>query len=236
MDKAEALDFIGLKEPLNEEALLARCTERFNYYQMLYANAPSKVIEKIQQQNLEKLARAKQILGAELAAKKAALQKHLDAAAVQKAQAPALPEKAEPVAWLIVHTEGKRHQSFALYEGVNYIGRKKRADGAGSVVLEDDPFVSRTHAFVKAKYLNGDLQAALYDGDGSKPSANGSFLNGSEKRINGYCSLAENDTVQIGTTKLVFKIKKEDKTASGEVEDVLHTGFIRTVDVNKEGK
>lgn len=233
MDKAEALDFTGLKEPLTEEAVAARCTERFNYYHMLYANAPNKVIEKIQQQNLEKLARAKQLLLGEMAAKKAAVQKHLVDAAAAKRKEPEPPEKKEPVALLIVHTEGRRHESFDLYEGVNYIGRKKKDDGAASIVLDDDPFVSRTHAFVKAKYVHGDLQAALYDGDGSKPSANGVFLNGSEKRINGHCSLAENDTVQIGMTKLVFKVKKDDKTVSGELEDVLQTGFVRTVDVKK---
>jgi hypothetical protein len=70
MDKAEALDFIGLKEPLTEDVVLTRYAERFNYYHMLYENAPNKTIEKIQQQNLEKLNRVKRLLLEELAAKK----------------------------------------------------------------------------------------------------------------------------------------------------------------------
>jgi hypothetical protein len=70
MDKAEALEFIGLKEPFNEEAILNKYNERFNYYQMLYANAPNKVIEKIQQQNVEKLKQVKKILLEEITGKK----------------------------------------------------------------------------------------------------------------------------------------------------------------------
>ena len=233
MEKTEALDFIGLKEPLTEETVLAKCTERFNYYHMLYANAPNKVIEKIQQQNLEKLSRVKHVLLEDIAAKKADFNKRFAASAESEKLRPVKSEEKTIVAWLIVHTEDKKPETFPVYEGVNYIGRKKKEDGANCIVLADDPFVSRTHAFIKARRINGDLQAALYDGDGSKASANGVFLNGKQTRINQNCSLAENDTIQIGTTKLVFKIKKEDKTISGEVEDVLRTGFIRTVDIKK---
>jgi hypothetical protein len=231
MDKAEALDFIGLKEPLTEETVLNKYTERFNYYHMLYANAPSKVIEKIQQQNLEKLNRVKHILLEDIAIKKADFNKRFSGPVVNHKPEPAPTEKKEVVAWLIVHTENKKAETFELYEGVNYIGRKKKEDGANSIVLLNDPFVSRTHAFIKTKRINSELQAALYDGDGSKPSANGVFLNGRETRINQHCSLTENDTIQIGTTKLVFKIKKEDKSVSGEVDEVMRTDFIRTIDI-----
>ena len=70
MEKTEALDFIGLKEPLTEETVQNKYTERFNYYHMLYANAPNKVIEKIQQQNLEKLKQVKKILLEEIVSRK----------------------------------------------------------------------------------------------------------------------------------------------------------------------
>lgn len=231
MDKAEALDFIGLKEPFTEEVLLNKYTERFNYYHMLYANAPNKVIEKIQQQNLEKLNRVKKLLLEEITTKKAEFQKRFFEPAVQPKPAPSLTEKKPVVGCLIVHTEDRRSETFSLYEGVNFVGRKKRDDGAASIVLQDDPFVSRTHAFIKAKTVNGQLQFMLYDGDGSKASANGVYLNGKETRISQHCSLAENDTIQIGTTKLVFKIRKEDRSVTGEVEEVLRTGFIRTIDI-----
>jgi pSer/pThr/pTyr-binding forkhead associated (FHA) protein len=132
-----------------------------------------------------------------------------------------------------VHTENKRSETFELYEGVNFIGRKKRDDGANSIVLQDDPYVSRTHAFIKVKRMEGNLQFALYDGDGSKPSVNGVYLNGRETRINQNCVLEESDTIQIGMTKLVFKIKKEDRSLSGEIEEVMNTDFIRTINVDK---
>jgi hypothetical protein len=230
MDKAEALDFIGLKEPLTEEIVRNKYIERFNYYHMLYANAPNKVIEKIQQQNLEKLNRIKGILLEEITTKKTAFNKRfLDIAVEEK---PAAVHTEKQVAWLIVHTENKKTETFDLFEGINYIGRKKKEDGAVSIVLQDDPFVSRTHAFIKIKRIKGNLQFALYDGDGGKPSINGVFLNGKEGRINQHCSLVENDTIQIGATKLVFKIKKEDKSITGEIEEVMKTGFIRTININ----
>lgn len=233
MNKAEALDFIGLKEPLTEEALQVRYTERFNYYQMLYANAPNKVIEKIQQQNLEKLSQARKVLLAEMASKQADFNKRFLETAAEKKVEPSAPKQKALAGWLIVHTENRKTETFALYEGVNFIGRKKKEDGSYSIVLPNDPFVSRTHAFIKAKQAAGEWQFALYDGDGSKPSVNGVFLNGNEARIRQQCALSENDTIQIGATKLVLKTKKDGNSISGEIEEVLKTDFIRTVDVGK---
>jgi hypothetical protein len=43
----------------------------------------------------------------------------------------------------------------------------------------------------------------------------------------------ENDTIQIGTTKLVFKVKKDNRSVSGEIEEVMRTDFIRTININK---
>jgi hypothetical protein len=233
MNKAEALDFIGLKEPFTEESVVNKCTERFNYYHMLYANAPNKVIEKIQQQNLEKLKQVKQTLLEEIVSRKIDFnQRFVDAPSKPRPE-PVSSGKKEAAGWLIVHTENKRTESFDVYEGVNYIGRKKRDDGANTVLLEEDPFVSRTHAFIKVKRTTGDTQFVLHDGDGSKPSVNGVFVNGNEKRVNQHCALSENDTIQIGTTKLVLKKKKDDRSVTGEIEEVLNTDFIRTIDIGK---
>lgn len=233
MDKTAALEFIGLQEPLTEDALRSRYTERFNYFQMLYANAPNKIIEKIQQQNLEKLNLAKKILLEEVAAKKNDFENKFAVPVVKLTPKPVQPDKKPVVAWLIVHTEDKKAATFDLYEGLNYIGRKKKDDNANNILIEDDPFVSRTHAFIKCKDVDGAMQFELYDGDGNKPSVNGVFLNGNDARINQRCSLRENDTVQIGTTKLVFKVKKQHRSITGEMEEVMRTDFIRTVDIYK---
>jgi hypothetical protein len=233
MDKAEALEFIGLKEPLTEEAVRSRYTERFNYFQMLYANAPNKVIERMQQQNLEKLNQVKRILLEELTNKKNNFDKKGASTAAKPKPDASEPEKKPAVGWLIVHTENKKMETFDLYEGINYIGRKKKDDTANNIIIENDKFISRTHAFVKCKSRSGRLQFDLYDGDGSKPSVNGVFLNGNDVRINQCCSLRENDTVQIGSTKLVFKIKKDHQSITGELEEVMRTDFIRTIDIDK---
>lgn len=233
MNQTEALDFIGLKEPLNEETVQNKYKERFNYFQMLYSNAPSKVIEKIQQQNIEKLNQAKKILLDEIRAKKNAFnQKFADPVVLPKPLP--MPTEGKPVVgWLIVHTENKKAETFKLQEGINYIGRKKKDDGVNSIVIQDDPYVSRTHAFIKCKPAGGKMRFELYDGDGSKPSANGVFLNGDHKRIKEHCPLAEGDTIQIGTTKLVLKIKKENRSITGELEEVMRTDFIRTINIDR---
>ena len=232
MDKDEALKFIGLKEPVSEEALRDKYAERFSYFRMLYTNAPNKIIERIQQQNLEKLNQVKKMLQEELAIKKSKFdKKHSD---IRKQANFEEEKETKPVAgWLIVHTENKKTVTFDLYEGINFIGRKKKDDKANNIVIEDDPFVSRTHAFIKCKEAGGRLQSVLYDGDGSKPSVNGVFVNGNEARIHQQYALKENDTVQIGATKLVFKVKKDNRSLTGELEDVMHTDFIRTIDISK---
>jgi hypothetical protein len=234
MNKAAALEFIGLKESLSEEAVREKYKERFNYYQMLFTNAPNKAIEQIQQQNLEKLKQAKKILLEEIDATKNRFDEKHTGPVIKSKHEDKKAEKKPVIGWLIVHTENKKMESFDLYEGINYIGRKKKDSHENNILIENDPFVSRTHAFIKCKETTGGkLQFLLYDGDGSKPSVNGVFLNGDERRINEYCLLKENDTVQIGTTKLVFKVKKDNRSISGEVEEVMQTGFIRTIHINK---
>lgn len=233
MDKAEALGFIGLKEPLTEEAVRNKYNERFNYFKMLYANAPNKVIEKIQQQNLEKLNQVKRMLLEEIAVKRNNFdKKHSDLSVKPKPDVTRTATK-PVVGWLIVHTENKKTETFDLYEGINYIGRKKKDDKANNILIADDRTVSRTHAFIKCKEADGELQFMLYDGDGSKQSVNGVFLNGNDTRIQQYCLLKENDTVQIGTTKLVFKVKKDHRSITGEVEEVMRTDYIRTIDIDR---
>ncbi|MEJ7736646.1 MAG: FHA domain-containing protein [Chitinophagaceae bacterium] len=233
MDKAEALGFIRLKEPFSEEAVRDKYMERFNYFQMLYSNAPNKVVEQIQQQNLEKLNRVKKLLLEEIAAKKKNFNKKYANPITKPKPEAADIEKKPIVGWLIVHTENKKAEMFDLYEGINYLGRKKKDDKANNILIEDDPFVSRTHAFIKCKEADGKVQYVLYDGDGNKPSVNGVFLNGNDDRIHQHCPLKENDTVQIGTTKLVFKVKKNHRSIAGELEEVMRTDFIRTIDIYK---
>ena len=75
---------------------------------------------------------------------------------------------------------------------------------------------------LNVKEADGELQYVLYDGDGSKRSANGVFLNGNDRRVK-ECYLKENDTIQVGTTKLVFKVKKDHRSIAGELEEIMRT-------------
>jgi hypothetical protein len=230
MDKAQALEFIGLKEPLQEGTLLQKYHERFHYYQLLYTHAPNKVVENIQQQNLEKLNQVKQILLEALAARKARFSPEAAPGPSQPATRPAVPPSI--VAWLVLHTENRKAAAFPLQEGVNYIGRKIKNEGGHHIVIEDDPFISRTHAFIKCKKRGDQLHCELYDGDGTKASVNGVFLNGNTTRLHHPCRLAQNDTLQVGTTKLVFKIRKKQSSFTGEMQAVLKTAFIQTMQVD----
>jgi hypothetical protein len=236
MNKEEALSFIGLKEPASRQEITARYSERKNYFQMLFENAPNKTIEKIQLQNLNKLEIVKQTLVNEMIERKAAKAgKPAPPEYKQQTEAPEVIDTDEKIVlgWLIIHTENKPAITFNLYPGVNYLGRKKRDDDANYIIVEEDPFISRTHAFIKCRPVNGQYEFKLYDGDGSKPSVNGVYLNGQEKRVNKYCLLNEDDTIQLGNTKLMFRKNKDSSSESQEIEAVLKTDYIKTIGVEK---
>ena len=82
--------------------------------------------------------------------------------------------------------------------------------------------------------MSGQYYFELYDGDGSRSSANGVYLNGNNKKIKGPCHLEENDTIQIGLTKLVFKVNKDDTSESTEVKNVMNARFMRTVQIDTQ--
>ena len=111
MEKAEALEFIGLKEPISEEAVYDKYTERFNYFQMLYSNAPNKVVEQIQQQNLQKLNQVKKMLMEEIAARKKNFEKKDINPIIKPKTEETKTEKKPLVGWLIVHTENKKTET-----------------------------------------------------------------------------------------------------------------------------
>lgn len=110
--------------------------------------------------------------------------------------------------WLILHTEGKEPQSFALKEGRNRIGRKT-SQNFPDVYAVGDLFVSRNHAVLVVKknerseyeYIiadNTEIQGA--------PSLNGTYINGNSERLDDKpVKLKDGDTIQVGITKFVLK-------------------------------
>lgn len=149
------------------------------------------------------------------------------------------PEKSgKPVAgWLVVHTEEKAPVTYELFEGKNVIGRP---DGGNHVDIpvEDERFVSRAHCsiLVKKDFLHRFVYV-LSDGTGepgSKPSTNGTFVNGLEERLpeRKKVYLKDGDIVQVGETKLAFKDTYTSFNYEDAASKVLETDYTKTVVIN----
>jgi hypothetical protein len=236
MDRIEALQFIGLKEPVDSEAALTKCDERISYHLMLMNNAPNKAVKAMQQVNVDRLYQIKEILsGAER-------RSYFREPVMERPVKTEIPEppvfkevpmdepKKKLTGWLIIHAENRRPEAFEIFEGLNFIGRKKKNDTDHCILLHDDPYISRTHAFIKCRIVNGIKLFDLYDGDGDKASANGVFVNANDQRIHVCCSLRQNDTIQIGSTKLIFRVD-EGRTVEEEVDEVRRMPFLPTVKI-----
>ncbi len=109
--------------------------------------------------------------------------------------------------WLIVHTEGKEHVNYKLFEGKTFIGRET-PNYSPDIPLKDT-YVSRKHAVIITK-LNENNFYEYYVLDNAevngKPSMNGTFVNGSNSRLGDKpVKIIDGDTVQIGLTKFVLK-------------------------------
>lgn len=146
------------------------------------------------------------------------------------------PEKAGKIVagWLVVHTENKLPITYDLYEGDNIIGRP---DGPHQidVRIEDDDYVSRTHACIQIykDYLHR-FRYELHDNGAharGRASTNGTYINGIEERLTKDSSvfLCDGDTIQVGTTKLVFKSINDTDDQVSAFSSVAGSNFTETV-------
>jgi hypothetical protein len=139
--------------------------------------------------------------------------------------APHVPVEPEPVAWLIRHTENQSSKTFPLYPGKNFLGRKPLPGLTPFIEVEEDPYISKVHAVLFAE-SNG-----IYINDPSpeegKPSKNGIFINANENRLTAKTRLKENDTVQIGVTKLILRYN--NSSIKKIVQEVEETDYMHTV-------
>jgi pSer/pThr/pTyr-binding forkhead associated (FHA) protein len=136
--------------------------------------------------------------------------------------------------WLVVHTENKLPVTYDLYEGDNVIGRP---DGAHQIDIriEDDDYVSRFHAFIHVHkdYLHR-FRYELHDNGAmsrGKVSTNGTYINGIEERLpkEKTVFLRDGDTIQVGTTKLVFKSINDTDDHISAFSSVANSNFTETV-------
>lgn len=151
------------------------------------------------------------------------------------------PEKSGKIVagWLVVHTEGKLPVTYELFEGKNVIGRP---DGPHHVDIriEDDEYVSRVHAiiYITKDYLHRFHFELADDGSlrSGHPSTNGTYINGLSDKLpkSKTVFLKDGDTVQVGTTKLVFKNIDQTDDRYSAANSVQNTEFTDTVAIRKK--
>ena len=116
-----------------------------------------------------------------------------------------------------------------IIPGKNFIGRKLQPALTPFIVIEDDSYISRVHAVIYVQKENPQefyiLDSAA--ANGGSPSRNGTYINGNETRISSKTLLQENDTIQIGVTKLILKYNTKELTKI--VSEVENTGYVNTV-------
>ena len=123
----------------------------------------------------------------------------------------------DALAWLIVHTEGRTPVYYEVFEGQNVFGRW--GDGYEvDIEIQEDTYVSRSHAHVLVEQdFLGRFRFSLWDDGahriGGRTSTNGTYVNGNKERLPGGKAvfLEDGDTIQVGETKLVFKLVNEEQ-------------------------
>lgn len=255
MNRLEALSILELPENATDLQIKKVLEEKISYYEGLSKNSPSAFIRRLNAQQHSKLLLLKKDILSLLQPinslpevevedeKEQEESKELIEDDISSLTIPVIFSTAdknrepkrnvkEPVAFLIRHTENQSIKPFPLYAGRNYIGRKMNEELKPFLILADDDFVSRVHTVI---YIEDKAPIECFIEDsaasnGGKASKNGTYLNGDEERITGKERLMENDTIQVGETKLILKFNNAqiDKIVE-EVEDrdYMNTVFIK---------
>jgi pSer/pThr/pTyr-binding forkhead associated (FHA) protein len=128
------------------------------------------------------------------------------------------------IGWLILHTENINPSSFIIYKGKNIIGRLTN-DNNVDIPIDNDLYLSRKHCFIEAIYDNSDWKYFLVDNG----STNGTYLNTKKLSSNDKVYLDNGDTIQVGRTKLVFKLKINSETIDEATKTVINSDYEKTV-------
>ncbi len=145
------------------------------------------------------------------------------------------PHAKEPLGWLVRHMENQTAVTFTIFAGKNYLGRKKQDGITNFIVIDDDVFISRIHAVIDAEE-SGDSEFYISDSESSnlgKPSKNGTYINGDDKRISQKIRLSDNDTIQVGVTKMILKVNR-DNNLKKIIKEVQNIKFMDTIIINPE--
>jgi pSer/pThr/pTyr-binding forkhead associated (FHA) protein len=248
MTKKEALDFLELSDSASDIEIKIRIADKLSYFEELSENAPSDFLRRLHGKNVAKIktiqeesvewispeSRSQVILPLEPGTDANPVEDEDLSATTIIISSGSKASKAkstnpEPVGWLVRHTEGQSGKTFPLFIGKNFIGRKVQPELSPYILIEDDAYVSRVHAVLYVKQGNPN-EFYIVDSKSSNngsPSKNGTYVNGNETRIETKVRLEENDTIQIGVTKLILKLNNGD--INKIVEEVQSKGYMNTV-------
>ena len=255
MTRIEALYFLELPEKATTFQVKQRLLEKLEYYEHLSHNAPSDFLRKLNAKHVEKVKLIQQefpewnpqkpevsvefpedemdkaLKEAEEAA--GPLTMPIIISSRDKRNVDVKIKLSDPPGWLIMHTEDRPSKTFALSAGNNYIGRKTDPLLNPFIVIDDDTFISKVHAVV---YVEQGEEPVFFVMDnatsnGGRESRNGTFLNGNPARISQKTKLKEDDTIQVGHTKLILKVNKA--SIQHLVQEVKKSKFIHTVVLGK---
>ena len=231
MTRKEVLEFLELPDSSTDKDIRIRMNDKLTYFQRLSENAPNDFLRKLHTSNTEKIKTLQiEMLGADAANNnRDAKNNHLPVSSYQYQEPVAQAQpNALAVAWLVRHTENQSAKTFPLYYGKNFVGRANQPTNH-TVVINDDPYVSRVHAMLDVISIN-PLQINVHDeaaSNGGKPSKNGTYINGDDRRLSKKLTIRENDTVQIGTTKLIVRLN--NTSIHKIVQEVEESDYMKTV-------
>lgn len=220
MTKAEIIEFLELPSNVTDKDIAKRGNEKLQYFNRLIETAPNEVLRKVYQKNREKILSIQEQFNFQYTENDTIVKSN----SVNQTQ-----KKAQPIAWLIRHTEYQDAKNFPIYLGINIIGRVMQSE-KNSILFEQDSFVSRRHAVLYAQTpTNFTIEDSASANEG-KASKNGTYLNGNPKRINQKISLKDGDTIQVGNTKLVFRLN--DEPIHKIIHEVEDADYMSTVVIN----
>ncbi len=226
MTRAEVLEFLELPDSATDNDIRVRMNDKLTYFQRLSENAPNDFLRKLHTTNTEKIKNLQtQMLSADVVNNS---QARSNSSSNNYPQKPVPQPNKTAVAWLVRHTENQSAITFPLYYGKNFVGRNPQTSSP-AVVIDEDPYVSRIHALLDVIEIN-PLQIAVSDdaaSNGGKPSKNGTYINGDDRRLSKRITIRENDTIQIGMTKLIVRLN--NTSIHKIVQEVEESDYMKTV-------
>lgn len=234
MTRKEVLEFLELPDSATDNEIRIRMDDKLTYFQRLSENAPNDFLRKLHTSNTEKIKDLQtqlltpDVLNNELKKQPSSNNQQQYSNQQSASSNSSSQQNKTAIAWLVRHTENQSAKTFPIYYGKNYVGRAEKP-GTPTVVINEDPYVSRTHALLEVVEVN-PLQIMVYDEpstNGGKASKNGTYINGDDRRLTKNMIVKENDTIQIGMTKL--RVRTNNTSVQKIVQEVEESDYMKTV-------